>query len=142
MNWRGYENEGTEKPVLAYAKSSAAVVVATLISWAIYGRLDDANLIMVYLLATVFAATRYGRGPAVMASFLSVLAFDFFFVPPAFSFEINDIQYLFTLAVMLVVALVISNLTANLRSQAKLALRVEEESMRNALLSAISHDFR
>jgi two-component system sensor histidine kinase KdpD len=97
---------------------------------------------MAYLLATVFAATRYGRGPAVVASLLSVLAFDYFFVPPNFSFEVTDIQYLFTLVVMLIVALVIGSLTANLRQQARLAIQVEEESMRNALLSAISHDFR
>jgi K+-sensing histidine kinase KdpD len=142
MGAYGTEDKSGENSALAYAKSLAAVVAATLISWPMYGRLDDANLVMVFLLATVFTATRYARGPAVMASFLSVLAFDFFFVPPTFSFEISDIQYLFTVAVMLVVALVISNLTANLRSQAKLAVRVEEESMRNALLSAISHDFR
>jgi two-component system, OmpR family, sensor histidine kinase KdpD len=142
MGGRESELASDGYPVAAYIKTLTAVVVASLISWAMYGRLDDANLIMVYLLATVFTATRYGRGPAVMASFLSVLAFDFFFVPPNFSFEVSDIQYLFTVAVMLVVALVISNLTANLRSQAKLEMQVEEESMRNALLSAISHDFR
>lgn len=131
-----------ESPIPGYLKSLAAVTVATLVAWAMYGRLNDANLIMAYLLATVFAATRYGRGPAVVASLLSVLAFDYFFVPPNFSFEITDIQYLFTLVVMLIVALVIGSLTANLRQQAKLAIQVEEESMRNALLSAISHDFR
>jgi two-component system sensor histidine kinase KdpD len=136
------ETEFRGNSASGYAKSLAAVFAATLMSWAMYGRLDEANLIMVYLLATVFTATRCGRGPAVMASFLSVLAFDFFFVPPNFSFEINDIQYLFTLAVMLVVALVVCNLAANLRAQAALAIRIEEESMRNALLSAISHDFR
>jgi K+-sensing histidine kinase KdpD len=128
--------------VPGYVKSTVAVAVATLVAWAMYGHLNDANLIMAYLLATVFAATRYGRGPAVLASLLSVLAFDYFFVPPSFSFEIADIQYLFTLVVMLIVALVIGTLAANLRQQAKLAIQVEEESMRNALLSAISHDFR
>jgi K+-sensing histidine kinase KdpD len=131
-----------ESPIPDYTKSLAAVTVATLVAWAMYGRLNDANLVMVYLLATVFAATRYGRGPAVAASLLSVLAFDYFFVPPNFSFEISDIQYLFTLVVMLIVALVIGSLTANLRRQAELAIQIEEESMRNALLSAISHDFR
>jgi two-component system sensor histidine kinase KdpD len=142
MHGRQMEMDAPGSSGPAYFVSLALVIASTMISWLIYGMLDDANLIMVYLLATVFVATRYGRGPAILASFLSVLAFDFFFVPPVFSFEISDLQYLFTLAVMLVVALVICNLAANLRAQAKLAIRIEEESMRNALLSAIAHDFR
>jgi two-component system sensor histidine kinase KdpD len=142
MPVRQIRKDGLGTSAAAYLVSLAVVAAATMISWLMYGRLDDANLIMVYLLGTVFVATRYGYGPAVQASFLSVLGFDFFFVPPVFSFEISDLQYLFTLAVMLVVALVICNLAANLRAQSKLAIRIEEESMRNALLSAISHDFR
>jgi two-component system sensor histidine kinase KdpD len=40
------------------------------------------NLIMVYLLSVIVVATRHGRGPSLLASVLSVAAFDFFFVPP------------------------------------------------------------
>ena len=54
-------------------------------------------------------------GPAVLASFLSVLAFDFFFIPPKLSFAVADTQYLFTFMVMLLVAVVISTLTVRLR---------------------------
>jgi two-component system sensor histidine kinase KdpD len=50
-----------------------------------------------------------------------VIAFDFFFVPPFFSFAVSDTEYLLTFAVMLVVALTISGLTANARSQTKVA---------------------
>ena len=66
-------------------------------------------------------AVRYGHGPAVLSSFLSVAAFDFFFVPPRLSFAVSDTQYLLTFAVLLVVALVISQLTASLRYQAHIA---------------------
>ena len=51
-----------------------------------------------------WSSVRYGRGPAVLAAFLSVAAFDFFYVPPRFSFAVSDVQYLLTFAVMLVVA--------------------------------------
>ena len=44
---------------------------------------------------------RFGRGPAVLAAFLNVAAFDFFFVPPRLSFAVSDVQYLLTFAVML-----------------------------------------
>jgi len=69
----------------------------------------------------VVVAARYGRGPSVLSSFLSVVSFDFFFVPPRFSFAVSDTQYLITFAIMLVVALVISNMTVSIRHQAKVA---------------------
>jgi two-component system sensor histidine kinase KdpD len=71
-------------------------------------------------------AVRYGRGPAVLAAFLSVAAFDFFYVPPRFTFAVNDLQYVVTFGVMLVVALVIGQLTAGLKYQAKVATLRED----------------
>ena len=70
-------------------------------------------------------AVRYGRGPAVLASVVSVAAFDFFFVPPRLSFAVTDVQYLLTFAVMLVVGLAIGQLTAGLRYQARVATHRE-----------------
>jgi two-component system sensor histidine kinase KdpD len=93
------------------------------------------NIAMVYLLAVVVIALRYGRGPAVLTSILSVAAFDFFFVPPQHTFGVADWQYLVTFAIMLVVGLVISNLTSTVRE-------AENERLRNALLASISHDLR
>ena len=83
---------------------------------------------MMFLLAVVLVGVRLGRGPAVLASFLSVAVFDFFFVPPRFSFAVSDVQYLLTFAVMLAVALVIGNLTSGLRYQAKIASTREDRS--------------
>ncbi|HJV68795.1 ATP-binding protein, partial [Ideonella sp.] len=81
---------------------------------------------MMFLLAVVLVAVRYGRGPAVLAAFLSVAAFDFLYVPPRFTFSVNDAQYLVTFAVMLVVALVIGQMTAGLKFQARVATLREE----------------
>jgi two-component system sensor histidine kinase KdpD len=105
----------------SYLKAVVCTAQTTALSWLMYEYFELSNLVMVYLLGVVFVATRYGRGPSVVASFLSVLAFDFFFVPPRFSFAVSDVQYLFTFAVMLAVGLVTSNLAVNLRSQAKVA---------------------
>ena len=71
---------------------------------------------------------RHGRGPAAFASVLSVAAFDFFFVPPRFSFAVSDVQYLVTFLVLLTVGLVIGQLTAGLREQAQLAVARETEA--------------
>lgn len=84
-------------------------------------RISLVNLVMVYLLGTIFAAAQLGRGPGVLFSFLGVASFDFFFVPPRFSFTVSDTQYLLTFAVMLATSLTISHLTASLRRQAHIA---------------------
>ncbi|MGH8472392.1 MAG: DUF4118 domain-containing protein, partial [Gammaproteobacteria bacterium] len=91
---------------------------------------DLANIVMLFLLGVVFVGFRLGRGPAVLAAVLSVASFDFFFVPPRFTFAVSDVQYLLTFAVMLVVALVTGHLTAALRYQAQVA-RHREERARN-----------
>ena len=46
------------------------------------GKLELSNIVMVYLLGIVPVAIYLGRGPSILASVLSVAAFDFFFVPP------------------------------------------------------------
>jgi two-component system sensor histidine kinase KdpD len=76
------------------------------------------NLVMVYLLGVVGVAMRCSREISVVASFLSVAAFDFFCVPPYLTFQVRDYEYVLTFAAMLVVALVISTQTAGIRKQA------------------------
>src|SRR3546814_5875979 len=72
---------------------------------------------MVYLLAVVLVAVRFRRGSGIFASFLSVLAFGIFLVPPYQSLTVADTQYLFMLGVMFAVAVIIRSLAANLRRQ-------------------------
>lgn len=90
----------------------------TLMATPLLGRLDLANIVMLFLLTVVLIAVSLGLKPALLAAFLSVGLFDFFFVPPRFSFEINDGQYLVTFVVMLAVAIITGRLTAGLRTQA------------------------
>ncbi len=77
----------------------------------------EANTVMLFLAVVAWTAFRYGRGPAVFASILAVLVFDFFFVPPFHTFAVADAQYVVTFAVMLTIGLVISTLTSRLRAQ-------------------------
>ncbi len=73
---------------------------------------------MIYLGGVVAVAMRSSRSISVTISFVSVAAFDFFCVPPYLTFAVSDYQYVFTFAVMLAVALVISTQTARLREHA------------------------
>lgn len=77
----------------------------------------EANTVMLFLAAVAWTAFRYGRGPAISASVLAVLGFDFFFVPPYLTFAISDAQYVVTFVVMLAIGVVISTLTSRLRAQ-------------------------
>ncbi|MDD5248489.1 MAG: two-component system sensor histidine kinase KdpD [Rhodocyclaceae bacterium] len=110
----------------SFAMSALLCVVATLIAMPLHTVFDLANIAMLFLLAVVLAAVRYGLGPAVAAAFLNVAAFDFFFVPPRFSFAVSDVQYLLTFIVMLVVGLTTAKLTAGLKFQARVASRREQ----------------
>ncbi len=97
----------------------------------------EANLVMLFLLGIVFVAARFGLGPSITASMLSVLAFDFFFINPHFSFAVADAQYLITFVVMLVVATTISTLTARYQQFAEVA---RERERRTAALYELSRE--
>ncbi len=111
------EGEGSTGPLAwqRYAWAVAACVATTLLTLPMLTLFDLANIVMLFLLCVVLVAVKLGRGPAMVAAVLSVAAFDFFFVPPRFSFAVTDVQYLVTFVVMLGVGLLIGQLTANLR---------------------------
>jgi len=105
---------------------AAAVGACTLLGWPFFRRMEPTNLVMVYLLGIAWVAYRFGRVPAMTASVLSAAAFDFFFIPPYFSFAADQPQYLFTFAVLLGVGVLISALTSRLREQAEQMRRRED----------------
>ncbi|MEO5330677.1 MAG: DUF4118 domain-containing protein [Magnetococcus sp. YQC-5] len=109
-----------------YLLAFLSVALVTVGSAPLHAVLDLANIVMIFLLVVVFTAVRFGRGAAILAAFLSVAAFDFFFVPPRFTFVVHDVQYLVTFTVMLIVALVVGQLTAGLRFQASTACKREQ----------------
>ncbi|EMB4692269.1 two-component system sensor histidine kinase KdpD [Citrobacter farmeri] len=91
---------------------------------------DAANLVMLYLLGVVVIALFYGRWPSVFATFISVISFDLFFIAPRGTLAVSDVQYLLTFGVMLTVGLVVGNLTAGVRYQARVA-RYREQRTRH-----------
>jgi two-component system sensor histidine kinase KdpD len=123
-----------------YASASAIVVVPTIVGLLL--RLAGATVAtidaaMLYLLAVVVAAARFRQGPAVAAALLGIASFDVFFVPPYYTFSVADVRYVLTFGVMLLVALVMGNLTARIRSSAEAA---RERERRTAALYALTRD--
>jgi two-component system, OmpR family, sensor histidine kinase KdpD len=114
------------------------VIICTLVDWVLsLFRLSLVNLIMVYLLGVTWIAFRYGRRISMIASFLSVLFFNFFFVPPYFTFAVANVEYVFTFIVMLGVGLMIAYLTGQLRRQT-ISMRIRED--RTKTLYALSRE--
>ncbi|VWC13715.1 osmosensitive K+ channel signal transduction histidine kinase [Burkholderia lata] len=129
-DWRdAFAQFGTHRsPPRHYVYAAAICAAITVVASLVSERLDLTNLVMLYLLGVVFSAVRLGRGPGVLQSFLSVAAFDYFFVPPRMSFSVSDTQYLLTFFGMLLTSLVISHLTSTLTRQASVAQRRERRT--------------
>jgi two-component system sensor histidine kinase KdpD len=120
-----------------YAQALLITAVCTVAALPFADQLGLVNIIMLYLLGTTLGSLRLGRGPAVLLATASMLAFDYFFVPPLLSFNVQDSQFIFTLAVMLLVALVIANLMVGIRRHRDLA---DARERRTAVLYSMSRE--
>jgi two-component system, OmpR family, sensor histidine kinase KdpD len=121
----------------AYAAALGLTGLCTVVALPMLNRLDLIDMVMVYMLGATLAAMRLGLGPAVLTSLANIAAFDFFFVPPRFSFAVSDPHYLITFGVMLTVAIIIANLVSAVRQQTVAAAARER---RTATLYAMSRE--
>jgi len=115
-------------PARNYLLSALVVVISSALAALIFRRTELADIVMVYLLGILIVATRFGRGPSLLASILSVAALDFLFVPPYLTFVVTDFRHVGTFAVMLLMGVVIGNLTERIRAQARLARGREQRT--------------
>jgi two-component system sensor histidine kinase KdpD len=129
-----------------YLTSVAVLAVCTVVLLLLRSSLNITDFAMVYLLGVVIVSVRCKQLVAIVHSVASLGVFHYFFLPHQNSFILADWNYVFTLIAMLVVALVISTLTARIREHTARAmeheLAIQTERMRSSLLSAVSHDLR
>jgi len=109
----------------AYLKAAAVCAAATALATPLTQVVELTNIAMLFLLAVLIVAVNLGRGPALAAAFFAVGAFDFFFVPPRFTFAVSDAKFVLTFAVMFIVALIVGQLTARYKRNAEVATRRE-----------------
>jgi two-component system, OmpR family, sensor histidine kinase KdpD len=132
--------------IRSYLVAILVVALCTAIGFTARPLLAEADLGMAMLLGVVIVAYREPLVPALVAVALSVAAFDFFFIPPFYTFDVAHMKYLVTFAVMSVVGVTVSSLAARVRERDRAAnearLMAEAEQVRNALLSSVSHDLR
>lgn len=119
----------------AYALAVGIVGAVTGINLSLLEFLRSGSILLMYLLGVMVVALLGRTGPSILASFLSVAAYDYFFISPDYSFVIPDLQLFFTLIVMLVVTQVISYLMILTRRQTDSARTIERHT---ASLHALS----
>ncbi|HEY2733412.1 MAG TPA: sensor histidine kinase KdpD, partial [Polyangiales bacterium] len=126
------------RPAFAsYLWAGVLVACSSVVAWALFGRDQLADVVMLYLLGIIFFSARFALGPSLMAASLSVACFDFFFIPPYFTFDITDFRHAVTFFVMFLVATLISGQTQRIRNQAATA---RERESRTAALYALSRE--
>jgi K+-sensing histidine kinase KdpD len=148
-----------------FAILGIATVTASLAPF--HSRFSPTTVALALLLVVVFAATGWGSRPAMVAAILGVLCFNFFFLPPLYTFTIADPQNWIALAAFLIVALTVGQLSARAKRRAEEAeagrqeierlyreyqLASEQakqaevfrqsEQLKSALLDAVTHDLR
>jgi len=104
-----------------YFGSTAAVLVALGTGFLIERFIGLQSVLLVFLMAILASAILWGLLPSLFACVLSVLAFNFFLVPPVYTFDIADPDNAVALFFFLLVAIIVSNLTAATRSQIVIA---------------------
>jgi PAS domain S-box-containing protein len=116
-------NKTVEKPKSAifiylrgYFFAIGLVVLATWLKHLAQPNIIPADVPILYILAIALTATFFGFGPSILCCFLSLAAFDFFFLPPLYTFSFN-IEVVPISLIFLFVGVIISYLSSNLRKK-------------------------
>lgn len=112
-----------------YFAAPAAVAVASLLIALVEAQVHIRNISLIYLLPVLWLAAVYGRGPAVFASMLSFLAYDFLFISPIRTFTVSDPAEWLSLFALLATSLVLGQLTAAVQARAREALESQQRTV-------------
>lgn len=100
-----------------YVATALMVALLTVLAAPLKSALGEVNIALFYLLPVLFSAVKWGIIPSIAAALMAVIAFDFFLIPPVGSFSVEDIRYVLTFVIFLVVALFTGRLSTRLRQQ-------------------------
>lgn len=145
---------------LRYGLSVAAILLATLGLTLLQDQVNSTTVALTLLLLVLTSATFFGRNPALLASFVAMLCFNYFFLPPVHTWTIADPRNLIAWAAFTLTALIAGELSAYARRRAKESERLydelqaafktateaealkQSEKLKSALLDAVTHDLR
>ena len=108
--------------------SAAATLAATGVFWLFRFSLDKGQASLLYLPVVIACALRFGFAPAVAGAVLSFLCWDFFFLPPFYTFTVNDPRDWLSLVIFLIAAMTTARLASEARRQTEAAQTRERET--------------
>ena len=148
------------KTILPYLFAVLGVVLLTAGMFAFKSHVNPITVALIFLLLILFLATAFGSKPALFASVLAMLFFNYFFLPPIGTFTISDSENWIALLAFFVVAITAGQLSAKAKNRAEEAERLyrelqnafekesqaeaikQSEKLKSALLDAVTHDLR
>jgi two-component system sensor histidine kinase KdpD len=114
--------------LVPYVAAAAAVAITTVLIALVLEQAQIANVSMLYLVAVLVIAVAFGRAPAILASILAFLTFDWFFVAPTHQLVVADAEELISLSLFLTTAVVTGTLAARERARAREAEHREHDA--------------
>ncbi len=156
MNFEGIFNS----KLLRFCLSVVAVLLVTVLLVKLGEHVNLITVALILLLIVLASATFFGRNPALLASFVAMLCFNYFFIPPIHTWTISDPQNLVAWAAFTITAFIAGELSAYANRRAREAERLYEElqtafksatqaealrqseKLKSALLDAVTHDLR
>lgn len=145
---------------LRYGVSVASVLAVTCVLVLLRDAINSTTVAFALLLLVLSSATFFGRNPALLASFIAMLCFNYFFLPPYHTWTISDPQNLVAWAAFTITAIIAGELSAYARRRARESERLydelqsafkaateaealkQSEKLKSALLDAVTHDLR
>ncbi len=115
------------RPV-SYLFAFGIIAVATVVGLPVRNFATADTLTLLYLTAVVIIAARYGIGPSLFATVISIAAFNWFYTEPYYTFSFYDPHFYFTFAFMAATSVIVGSLTARLSLHAKVARKSEQET--------------
>jgi|MudIll2142460700_1097286.scaffolds.fasta_scaffold05608_2 two-component system sensor histidine kinase KdpD len=120
-----------------YVISTLAVGITSLVAFFLRNRLEQVNLLFLLFLPVILSALYLGRGPSIIAAIMSIMIFDYLFVPPYFTFAVGDVQYFLSFIMYIIIVVVISNLASQLRTKVEM---LKQSEIKNIGLYGLSRD--
>ncbi len=130
-----------------FTVSLLSIVVTTVICYFLRPFLEAINIPMIFIIPIVFSGLIAGRKGGILASIMAVAFFDFFFVPPYFTFSVADIRFIPTFSVLFIVGIITSFLADTVKKQVENTRQREEfiaslyDFSRDLLVSQNLEDF-
>jgi two-component system sensor histidine kinase KdpD len=117
---RAAQEQPSRNPI-PYIGALLSVGAALGVAWLIRPWIGVESVDLVFLTAIIGVAVRYGLLPSLVASVAASLCYNFFFLPPIYTFTITDPTNVAAFVTFTVVAVIVSNIAARMRSQAVIA---------------------